>query len=55
MDIIKFLHYLQNNKTSQRKTRVKSKSDDTNPNRSIVSKIRADFFLGNNQAYQPER
>ena len=53
IDIIKFLHYLQNPKTSQRKTSVKSKSDGTNPNRSIVSKIRADFFLGNNQAYKP--
>ena len=53
IDIIKFLHYLHNTKTSQRKTIVKSKRDGTNRNRSIVSKIRADFHLGNNQAYKP--
>ena len=51
--IIKFIHYLHNTKTSQRKTRVTSKRDGTNRNRSIVSKIRADFHLGNNQAYKP--
>ena len=53
IDIIKFIHYLHNTKTSQRKTRVKSKRDGTNQNRSIVPKIRADFHLGNNQAYKP--
>ena len=51
--IIKFVHYLHNTKTSQRKTIVKSKRDGTNQNRSIVSKVRADFHLGNNQAYKP--
>ena len=51
--IMKFIHYLHNTKTSQRKTRVKSKRDGTNRNRSIVSKIPADFHLGNDQAYKP--
>ena len=51
--IIKFIHYLHNTKTKQRKTRVKGKRDGTNRNRSIVSKIRADFHLGNNEAYKP--
>ena len=53
IDIIKFIHYLHNTKTNQRKTRVKSKRDGTNRNRSIVSKIRADSHIGNNQAYKP--
>ena len=51
--IIKFIHYLHNTKTSQRKTRVKSKRDGTNRNRSIVSKIRAEIHSGNNQASKP--
>ena len=51
--IIKFIQYLHNTKTSQRKTRVKSERDGTNQNRSIASKIRADIHSGNNQASKP--